>query len=166
MTWTWQNCCVPEAILLPQLDVLVTLQVGPHICVLKTHVDLFTSWDDSTVAMLRDLANKHGAQAQLDAQLAGDLQGSMQCLRAVLHAEFLIFEDRKFADIGNTVVGQYEGGIYRIAEWSDMTNAHMVPGPGIIDGLRSMRSPANRVSTEIIPFAPSRGGQHCTQTLT
>ena len=38
----------------------VCVQVGPHICVLKTHVDLFDSWNDSTVSMLRDLADKHG----------------------------------------------------------------------------------------------------------
>lgn len=36
-------------------------QVGPHISVLKTHVDIFTSWTPEIQHKLQNLAEKHGA---------------------------------------------------------------------------------------------------------
>ena len=35
-------------------------QVGPHIVVFKTHVDIFDKWDQSIVDRLVALAKKHG----------------------------------------------------------------------------------------------------------
>ncbi len=88
-------------------------QVGPEICMLKTHYDVIEDWDEDCIEQLQSLAKKH---------------------------HFLIFEDRKFADIGNTVRLQYAP----IARWADITNAHTVPGPGIIKGLAQVGMPRKR----------------------
>jgi orotidine-5'-phosphate decarboxylase len=45
---------------------------------------------------------------------------------------------------GNTVALQYSSGVYRIASWSHITNAHPVPGPSIITGLASIGLPQGR----------------------
>ena len=67
-----------------------------------------------------------------------------QLTRLSKEADFLIFEDRKFADIGNTVSLQYSSGVHKIASWSHFTNAHLVPGPGVITGLAKIGKPLGR----------------------
>ena len=34
------------------------------------------------------------------------------------------------------VVAQCQAGVYKIASWADFVNAHSLPGPGIVDGLK------------------------------
>ncbi|KAF9464452.1 orotidine-5'-monophosphate decarboxylase [Collybia nuda] len=91
--------------------------VGPFVCLIKTHIDIIEDFEPSLIEQLQDLSKKH---------------------------DFVIFEDRKFADIGNTVSLQYSGGVYKIASWSHITNAHPVPGPSVIQGLSSVGLPLGR----------------------
>lgn len=46
--------------------------------------------------------------------------------------------------LGNTVKHQYANGVYKIASWSHITNAHTVPGEGIIKGLAEVGLPLGR----------------------
>ena len=45
---------------------------------------------------------------------------------------------------GNTVSLQYSSGVHRIASWSHLTNAHALPGDGIVTGLASVGLPLSR----------------------
>ncbi|KAI0771554.1 Orotidine 5'-phosphate decarboxylase [Trametes elegans] len=111
------NLCVSVDVT-KQADFLRIIDsVGPYVCLVKTHVDIIEDFDPAVIERLQELSAKH---------------------------DFQIFEDRKFADIGNTVALQYSSGVHRIASWSHITNAHPVPGPSIISGLASVGLPLGR----------------------
>jgi uridine monophosphate synthetase len=75
--------------------------VGPHVGLVKLHCDIIEDFDAVFVAYLQDAKRRHG---------------------------FLVWEDRKFADIGATVDKQVRGGMHRIADWADLVSCHAVGG--------------------------------------
>lgn len=83
--------------------------VGEHICMLKTHVDNLPDFDRKFTAELQKIAKHHN---------------------------FLLFEDRKFADIGHIVRQQYTSPIFGISEWADVVTVHVVAGEASIVALR------------------------------
>jgi len=83
-------------------------EVGDEIVMLKTHVDIIDDYNENFVPKLQEYAKRQN---------------------------FLIFEDRKFADIGNTVRHQFRNGVYKIANWAEYITVHMVAGELILKGL-------------------------------
>lgn len=96
---------------LKEMDAILELAnvAGPHIAVLKTHVDIIEDFNENFILRLKELARKHN---------------------------FLLMEDRKFSDIGNTVLLQYKHGLYKIAEWADLITVHPVSGVSVINALK------------------------------
>lgn len=98
--------------------------LGPYIAVIKTHIDILSDFSEETISGLKALSAKHN---------------------------FLIFEDRKFIDIGNTVQKQYHQGTLRISEWAHIINCSILPGEGIVDALSQTAKAAD------FPYGPERG---------
>lgn len=38
----------------------------------------------------------------------------------------------------------FSGGVFRIASWADVVNAHVVPGSGVVKGLKEVGLPLQR----------------------
>lgn len=68
------NLCVSADVSTTAELLSVAEEVGDSICILKTHADIIDDWGDRTVRGLREIARRK---------------------------RFLIFEDRKFGDIGS-----------------------------------------------------------------
>ena len=87
-------------------------KVGPHIVALKTHIDILLDFDpDETILKLKDIASKYN---------------------------FLLMEDRKFADIGNTQELQFAYGTYKISQWADLVTAQVIAGYDSLDCFRNV----------------------------
>jgi uridine monophosphate synthetase len=91
--------------------------VGPYIAALKTHVDLVEDFSPEKWRTLTELANEH---------------------------ELLLFEDRKFADIGK-ISQQQMAGIHDIRSWADIVTAHRISGKDIIDGIAAGWADVERI---------------------
>uniref|UniRef100_A0A915D799 Uridine 5'-monophosphate synthase n=1 Tax=Ditylenchus dipsaci TaxID=166011 RepID=A0A915D799_9BILA len=84
-----------------------------YICALKIHYDTIQGFDQKFLTELHQLANDH---------------------------EFVIFEDRKYADTGKTMEMQLQGGSFPVAEWADLVTVHSVAGSASVKALKSVIS--------------------------
>ncbi|TKA26650.1 hypothetical protein B0A50_04758 [Salinomyces thailandicus] len=102
------NLCVSADVNTTTELLRVAEEVGDHICVLKTHADIIDDFGDKTVRGLNEISRRK---------------------------KFLVFEDRKFGDIGSTLQQQYTRGPLAIVRWASIVNAALFPGPAVITAL-------------------------------
>jgi orotidine 5'-phosphate decarboxylase subfamily 1 len=88
-----------------KLFLSILKQVAPHICMLKTHINIIDDFDEDFIKEIRSLQSKF---------------------------KFFIMEDGKFCDIGNTLQYQLTGGIYKINNWANSVTAHGISGKSIM----------------------------------
>lgn len=104
-----ETALAKESNLIASADVTTTQEllelaekVGPHVIALKTHIDIISDFDyQNTIVPLKELAAKHN---------------------------FLLMEDRKFADIGNTQELQFTSGVFKITDWADFVTSQVIGG--------------------------------------
>lgn len=86
-------------------------KVGLYVCIVKIYVDIFEDFILGFVEFFYKFVEKYN---------------------------FVIFEDRKFVDIGNIVKNQYSKGLYYIVDWVYLVNVYVVLGDGVIKGFKEI----------------------------
>ncbi|WP_185855610.1 orotate phosphoribosyltransferase [Blattabacterium cuenoti] len=82
--------------------------LGDIICGLKLHVDIINDFSHSFISSLKNISIKKN---------------------------FLLFEDRKFCDVGYTNYLQFHYGIHKISSWADIITVHLISGNSSIQNL-------------------------------
>jgi len=129
------NLCV--SLDLPSASELLAVAsaVAPHCCLLKVHSDMVSGWSQDTEQALATLAKDHN---------------------------LLLFEDRKFADIGATVARQVE----QCLGWADVVTVHGLPGPGAVQGVTQAARDRGRDLGVLLVAQMSNQGNLCTGEYT
>tara|TARA_Y100000310_G_scaffold333442_1_gene411021 strand:- start:75 stop:1457 length:1383 start_codon:yes stop_codon:yes gene_type:complete len=113
-------------------------QTAPHICILKTHINIIRKFDMKFIRKIQEMQSRH---------------------------YFVILEDGKFSDIGNTFRLQLTQGIYKINNWADSVTAHGIAGKSVLDVYRKENE--NRIRRGITLVAQmSNQGNHITDNYT
>lgn len=121
------NLCV-AADLTDATDILnMAEEIGPFICCLKTHIDIVENFEPNFLKNLKEIAQNHN---------------------------FLLMEDRKFADIGKTVQLQFNEGVFRINTWASLVTAHSLFGESLLDALNQ----SSNTGVFLLAEASSKGG--------
>jgi len=82
--------------------------IGFGVCAIKIHVDIIEDFTWDFITQLVDISKE---------------------------LDFLIIEDRKFADIGNTLNYQLTSGIYKISSWADFITMHLIGGESTLKSI-------------------------------
>jgi len=85
----------------------IVSEVAPYICMVKTHIDTIEDAIFCNLPQkLKELATEYN---------------------------FMILEDRKFADIAHITQKQYTAGPFHINQWADFVTCHAIAGPNTIE---------------------------------
>lgn len=107
------------------------MKINSHVCAVKLHVDIIEDFNQEFYLKLVKLSNE---------------------------SNFIIFADRKFADIGNTVELQLTKGIYRFSDWANLVTVHSVPGKSILKSVGNVISKSDSLKGALLIASLSSEG--------